>query len=49
MAALGKELDGVAAEFEALIKKELPALNAALEKKSLVSIKLAAATSAEKN
>jgi hypothetical protein len=40
MAALGKELAVVVAEFDALSKKEMSAINAALEKKKADPIKL---------
>lgn len=40
MTALGKELDAVVAEFDALMKKELPAVNGLLEKKKIDPVKL---------
>jgi len=40
LTALGKELEAVMAEFEALSKKELVVVNAALETKKIDSIKL---------
>ncbi|HEY3132173.1 MAG TPA: hypothetical protein VGL91_22140 [Acidobacteriota bacterium] len=40
MTALGKEFDAVVAEFDAVTRKELPALNAALEAKKIDPIRL---------
>lgn len=40
MAALRKELDVVVAEFDALIRKDLPRLNAELQKRKLDSLKV---------
>jgi len=48
MTALGKELDAVVAEFNALTKKELPVVNAALEKKKITPITLMTKTDWEK-
>lgn len=48
MTALGKEFDAVAAEFEALTKKELSAVNGALEKAKLEPVKLLAKADWEK-
>ena len=38
----GKELDSVVTDFNALMKKELPAINPMLQKKKLPEIKVAA-------
>ena len=40
MTALWQEFDGVMGEFDALAKKELPVVNAALEKKKVAPIKV---------
>jgi photosystem II stability/assembly factor-like uncharacterized protein len=39
MTALGKELDGVAADYDALLKKDVAVLNVSLEKKNLGDVK----------
>jgi len=48
MTALGKEFEAIAAEFDAVTQKELPSLNAGLDKEKMGAIKIIARADWEK-